>query len=132
VSCPWRVDQDARDITGFDIAKAEALAATCPDERGMGPDFGSTWFACHQSSPGREIVCAGWLARAGRAHPGVRIAVMEGRVPIQALDVAAGWPPLHQTYQEVLAKLRRTCAVRPAGSPGDPPACADVEAAADR
>lgn len=131
-SCPWRVDQGANAIPGFDIAKAEGLAGTCPDARGMGPDFGATWFACHQSAHGGEIPCAGWLARAGRTHPGVRIAVMEGRVPIEALDVAEGWPALHETYQGVLAKLRLTCAVRAAHSPDEAPSCAHPEASADR
>lgn len=131
-ACPWRVDAGACDIPGFDIAKAEGLLSTCPDTRGMGPDFGAPWFACHQSAHGGEIPCAGWLARAGRAHPGVRLAVMEGRVPIEALDVAAGWPTLHETYHDVLAKLRQACAIRGAGSGGDFPSCAGAEAAADR
>jgi hypothetical protein len=52
---------------------------------------------------------------------------MQGRVPIEALDVAAGWPALHERYQDVLEKLRRTCTVRAS----DSPARADAEAAVD-
>jgi hypothetical protein len=124
------MDQGAGDIPGFDMAMAEGLASTCPDTHGMGPDFSATWFACHQSAFGEEIPCAGWLARVGRAHPGVRFAVMKGRVPIEALDAAEDWPPLHETYQEVLAKLRLTC-VDPARdsqkerSPSEHPAAVD-------
>ena len=53
-SCPWRTDKDARDIPNFDLHLAEELANTCPDENGMGPSFGASWFACHQSREGEE------------------------------------------------------------------------------
>ncbi|WP_146010059.1 DUF6283 family protein [Burkholderia sp. WAC0059] len=105
-SCPWRRDQDARDIPNFSLEKAESLAATCPDERGMGPSFSASWFACHQSPEGHEIPCAGWLSMVGHAHPRVRIAIMEGRLNRRALEAPADGPELHQTYGEVLAKLR--------------------------
>ncbi|MDR5804917.1 DUF6283 family protein [Caballeronia sp. LZ001] len=105
-SCPWRLDQDAHDIPGFSLEKAENLAATCPDENNVGPSYGAPWFACHQSVEGREIPCAGWLASVGHAHPNVRLAIMEGRLDAQSLDAHRNGPELHQTYSEVLAKLR--------------------------
>lgn len=107
-SCPWRQDATASDIPNFDVGLAERLAATCPDERGFGPDYGAPWFACHQSRDGREIPCAGWLAVAGRTHPAVRLAVRQGRVNPQALDAGEDWPALHQNYQDVLEKLRES------------------------
>lgn len=107
-SCPWRLDQNAQDIPNFSLEKAEGLAGTCPDENGMGPSFGASWFACHQSREGAEIPCAGWLAVVGRAHPNVRIAVMEGRLDAKTLDLPPDGPTLHSTYGEVLAKLRAT------------------------
>lgn len=79
-SCPWRVHQDARDIPNFSLTLAESLAGTCPDHRGMGPEFGAPLFACHQSPVGRETHCAGWLASVAHAHPGVRLAVTRGRL----------------------------------------------------
>ena len=107
-SCPWRRDRDARDIPEFSLELAENLAGTCPDERGMGPDFGASWFACHLSREGSEMPCAGWLAVVGHAHPGVRIALREGRLNPEAISPASDGPELHDNYVEVLEKLRRT------------------------
>lgn len=107
-SCPWRIDQSASDIPNFDLSLAEALAPTSPDARGMGPDFGASMFACHQSKIGGEIPCAGWLAKVGHRHPGVRMAVMSGRISADALAPGPGWPELHNSYPEVLDKLRAT------------------------
>lgn len=104
-SCPWRTDQGAQDIPGFSIAKARDLAATCPNERGHGPSYGAELFACHQSKEGGEIPCAGWLATVGHAHPAVRIAVIGGRLPMDALSPGANWPQLHDSYGQVLQKL---------------------------
>jgi len=107
-SCPWRLDATAQDIPHFDLDLAENLAATCPDERGMGPDFGACMFACHQSKEGREIACAGWMATVGHRHPGVRLAVAMKRLDASALRPGALWPALHPNYQHVLDKLRAT------------------------
>jgi hypothetical protein len=116
-SCPWRTDQTALDIPNFDIRLAERLAATCPDAKNMGPSFDASIFACHQSKPGREIACAGWLASVGRAHPVVRLAVGTGKLDVAALGPGEGWPALHRTYPEVLRKLRRTHAGTPHATP---------------
>jgi hypothetical protein len=107
-SCPWRVDKDATDIPNFDLASAEGLAKCCPDDRNIGPDFGATMFACHQSKDGAEIACAGWMAAVGHRHPGVRIAVAMGRLDPPALRPGLRWPRLHKNYQQVLEKLRET------------------------
>ncbi|MDQ8034101.1 MAG: DUF6283 family protein [Bordetella sp.] len=112
-SCPWRVDQGAKDIPHFSLPLAEQLARTCPDERGHGPDFGAPLFACHQSRPGAEVHCAGWLASVGHAHPGVRLAITSGRLDPGSLAPEPDWPRLHTDYAQVLEKLRRTA---------DPPA----------
>lgn len=101
--CPWRRDAHAEEIPNFSLKLAEGLAATSPDEQGMGPDSFAPQFACHQSKDGEEIVCAGWLAAVGEAHPMVRMAVLRGDLPEGALDHK---PELHETYQEVIEKLR--------------------------
>lgn len=105
-SCPWRRDAVAGDIPNFDLELAESLASTCPDQRGMGPDFGASMFACHQSKVGAEFACAGWLATVGDCHPGVRLAVMSGHLDSATLSPGADWPALHANYPEVLEKLR--------------------------
>lgn len=107
-SCPWRVDQDAQAIPNFDLDLAERLAATSPDARGFGPDFGSPQFACHQSREGAEVVCAGWLAVVGAAHPQVRMQVIRGQLDPAALEPGDGWPELHGSFVEVIEKLRAT------------------------
>ncbi len=105
-SCPWRVDQRASDIPNFSIDLAENLAGTCPDERVHGPDFGAAQFACHQSRDGAEVVCAGWLAVAGHAHPAVRLSVMLGDTPHEALTPGGDWSELHESFADVIEKLR--------------------------
>lgn len=105
-ACPWRADAHAADIPGFAIELAEALAATCPDARGMGPHVGAPMFACHQSKEQHPFACAGWLAVAGHAHPGVRLAVRAGRLSDAALAASPGWPTLHASFDEMISKLR--------------------------
>lgn len=107
-SCPWQVHARASDIPNFSIELAEKLAGTCPDARGMGPDFGATHFACHQSEPGQEFACAGWLASVGHAHPGVRLAIAQGRLDVSRLSSGPDWPQLHATHGEMLEKLKAT------------------------
>ena len=108
-SCPWRVDSSADAIPSFSMALAEKLRATCPDERGMGPGFDAAWFACHQSKDGAEIPCAGWLAKVGNAHPRVRMAVIDGRLDPKVLAPGQDWPPLYDTYPQVMEQLHATC-----------------------
>lgn len=87
---------------------AEGLASTSPDRRGVGPDWNAPQFACHQSKPGEEFPCAGWLAVHGRAHPGVRWNLIQGHYEPSVLDRGADWPELHASYQEMMDKLRTT------------------------
>ncbi|WP_198386597.1 DUF6283 family protein [Burkholderia ubonensis] len=107
-SCPWRKDSTAADIPNFSMELAEGLAECSPDERNMGPNLGAKMFACHQSKHGEEFACAGWLAVAGNAHPEVRLAVFRKELDPAALRPGPDWPELHETYPEVLEKLRAT------------------------
>lgn len=104
-TCPWRRDQDAQDIPNFRLELAECLIDTCPDERGMGPDGMAASFGCHQSQPGKEVPCAGWLHQVGLAHPGVRLGLLTGTYTPEQVQPR---DDLHPNYQEVLEKLRRT------------------------
>jgi hypothetical protein len=108
-ACPWRVEAHADEIPFFSLDLAESLSATSPDERGSGPDALAPQFACHQSRPGEEIVCAGWRAAVGHAHPMVRLAVIRGDVTATALTRGADWPVLHESFAEVIEKLRADC-----------------------
>jgi hypothetical protein len=108
-SCPWLVGNDGSDIPNFSLELAEGLRSTCPAGH-LGPDFGAPLFACHQSRPGAEILCAGWLATNGHAHPGVRLKIAQGRIEIEALTPRPGWPALHGSFDELIEKLRATWA----------------------
>jgi hypothetical protein len=118
VACPWRVEASAGNIPNFSLELAEGLSRTCPDERGRGPEFGASIFACHESKQGSEFACAGWLATQGDAHPGVRLAIVQGRLSPDRLRPAPGWPALHESFAQMIAKLRRQCAPSAANHSG--------------
>lgn len=107
-SCPWRVDQDASDIPSFSLELAEGLAATCRSERGSDVPLGEPLFACHQSHPGEEVVCAAWLAVEGYGHLGARLGVALEQWPPEALEIDEDGPELHGSFAEVIEKLRAT------------------------
>ncbi|WP_164467729.1 hypothetical protein [Burkholderia gladioli] len=44
-------------------------------------------------------------------HPRVRLAVLSNRLDAAALEPDGDWPALHDSYQQVLDKLRVTRAV---------------------
>lgn len=99
-TCPWRIDKDARDIPNFDLELAERLERTCHHE------LGAPVFACHQSREGEEFPCAGWLAVYGIDSIAVRMMVIAGRVLAEALRPGADWPELHESFADVIRKLR--------------------------
>lgn len=110
--CPWVIENDPAVIPGFDLDQAEALAGTCPDEQGMGPDFGAAMMACHHSREGEDFACAGWLAVAGDHHPAVRLERMRGQIPPEALAPRPGWPALHPDFASMIAHLRQMTPTR--------------------
>lgn len=84
-NCPWRRDSVAGE---FPAERYKALRATAGSP-GAEAGFGAPMFACHKSEPGRDRACAGWLARSGTDHLGVRLAVALGRLPASALQPGA-------------------------------------------
>ena len=106
-TCPWRLKKTASDIPNFDLELAEALADTCGTP-GQEVDAAGRRFACHQSKPGEEIPCAGWLAAVGYHHIGVRVDVALGRIPAEAVVPDDDWPELHPSFDEMIEKLRAT------------------------
>lgn len=97
--CPWRKGAEPE---RFSPERWAALAASSPDRRGMGPEFGSPLFACHKSPEEAERACAGWLAQEGVAHPVVRMAVLTGDLPSCSLTPGEDWPELHATFYETM------------------------------
>jgi hypothetical protein len=87
---------------------AAYAADTIPREPGFGaPDPDDelavlgTMFACHTATA-RPMLCAGWLAVVGDAHPLVRLAIILGHLDPAVLRAKPGWPALFTSYQEML------------------------------
>ena len=56
--CPWKRSTDPRDIPdGYDLAKHHALARTIAQPG----ELNHLAMACHESPPGCEQPCVGWL-----------------------------------------------------------------------
>lgn len=103
-SCPWRVGQHADRIPGFDLTLAEGLVRTTATE------LGAPVFACHQSRPDAEVLCVGWLVRYGWDSIAIRLMLHNGRITPDELEVSDDWPECHETFEQVIAKLRADCA----------------------
>ena len=101
--CPFRRDTEPGE---FPACRYEAL------ERTVGSDDAPVmpWepiFACHKTDDGREETCAGWLAVCGHHHLAVRIAVIKGDLPPEALRPGDGWPELFGSYAEMAEQQGR-------------------------
>lgn len=68
---------------------------------------------------GIDLACAGWLAQFGGDNGGVRLAIMQGRLPDSALKPGVNWPPLHGNWADVVEAQTSTDADRPAGPNAD-------------
>lgn len=98
--CPWRAD--ARPGR-FERARWDALRASAHDERAGSAPLGAPLFACHKTAEGGERACAGWLAVEGSGHVTVRLAVVTGALPADALAPGPDWPPLFDTLEQARA-----------------------------
>lgn len=95
--CPWRVDA----IPGkFPPERYDQLRATAGGP-GAEVGFDAPIFACHMSHEGKDRACAGWLAVVGFEHLGVRFALIQGRLPGDALEPKPGWPELYSSYEDL-------------------------------
>lgn len=100
-TCPWRRDSAGGSaIPGFDIEKARGLANTV----GHGDDFRPI-MACHGSTEGDERPCVGYLAREGWTNHAVRVAAIDGRVPLDRIMDACDGIDLHDDFDSMLGAL---------------------------
>jgi hypothetical protein len=109
--CPIRADTADNPDSQVPPHRWRDLTATVIDPAtGYGPDFDASLFGCHMREPGTgaDLACAGWLARFGQEHPRVRLALAMGRLPVDALTPGENWPPLHETWPEVVANHSAT------------------------
>jgi hypothetical protein len=97
--CPWRRDQP---VGRFPACRYDALRDTAARPGGGSAPLGAPMFACHKTAEGREIACAGWLAVEGARHVGIRLAVVSGRLDVEALTPThEGWPDLYRSYGDL-------------------------------
>lgn len=108
--CPIRADNTDNPEAKFPLERWQALAVTVRDPvTGHEPSLGAPMFGCHKGAPGTndDLACAGWLAQFGADHLGVRLAVVNGRLPATALAPGENWPPLHHTWHDVVREQRQ-------------------------
>lgn len=104
-ACPWRKDVvPERDIPGgYSEEKHCNLKSTISDG-GIPTSLDISMMACHESKPGREIVCVGWLHNqlgVGNNIP-LRILALDGNLPKYELV-----GPQHQRFEDTLPKPSR-------------------------
>lgn len=106
--CPWRKDTE---LGKFPAERYEALAATSeqPHLDGLPDVFAQPMFGCHKGTPGRptaDLACAGWLAMSGLNHIGVRLALIQGRLPEESMFPGPRWPELYGSYGDMASANR--------------------------
>jgi hypothetical protein len=101
-----RADNCDNSEAKFPAERWEALRDTVRDPTTSSrPTLDDPLFGCHKGEPGtdNDLACAGWLARFGTDHVAVRLAAATGRLPESALEPDENWPPLHETWADVVS-----------------------------
>lgn len=103
--CPIRADNADNPSSKFPAERWKTLSVTVRNPRtGVEPHLHEILFGCHKGEPGTDadLACAGWLVRFGIDHLAVRYALVTGRLPASALEAGENWPPLHETWADVV------------------------------
>jgi len=98
--CPWRKDVDPRDIpNGYCETKHKGLKDTIarPGEVNLGT---LRIMACHESKPGKEIPCVGWLANQLGPGNNIGLRMKVSRNPAMADFELIG--EQHATFEDTL------------------------------
>jgi len=102
--CPWKVKTDPHTIPdGYEVEKHRALKRTIAQP---GSFRSSVAMACHESNPGEEMHCIGWLAnQMGPGNNiGLRIRMLEYDLSGVELDGEQ-----HERFEDTLPKKEKTC-----------------------
>ena len=100
-SCPWRRSNptDGTAIPGFSLTKMRHdLSRTVGDGDAFRPIM-----ACHRSREGGDHTCVGYIAREGWSNLAVRLAAIDGRIPINDIDQGCEGLDLFGSFGEMLA-----------------------------
>lgn len=101
--CPWRRDTPPGQFPASRYAELRRTSGEPGREAGLDAPL----FACHASPDDAPRACAGWLAAVGLEHLGVRLAVLRGLIPGEAIRPGPDWPPLFPSYREMAARQGR-------------------------
>jgi hypothetical protein len=102
--CPWKRGVNPRDIpNGYSVEKHRELESTI--QPGFSGLRGRKTMACHETPPGAEVACVGWLVH--QLGPGnnfvLRLAVMDGFVDANVETVG----PQHACFEDTLPQEAR-------------------------
>lgn len=97
--CPWKQSVNPRDIPeGYCEAKHRGLART------IAPPGDPTWegpaMACHESAPGREYPCVGWLVQ--QLGPGNNLGLRLWMLSCENADRLTTEGPQHARFEDTL------------------------------
>ena len=102
--CPWVTTTPPGQ---FSTERYESLRHTTGTGHDQAP-LGAPLFACHKSTEGMDLPCAGWLAAVGLESITVRVLVAQGRLPASVLRPGECWPALFADYETMArAQARR-------------------------
>ena len=105
--CPWKKGVDPNEIpNGYCETKHRGLASTIAGPRGSSSPFGALrMMACHETPPGEELPCVGWLVN--QLGPGnnlaLRMAAITKRVDANVETVG----PQHARFEATLPRRAR-------------------------
>lgn len=104
--CPWRKDVDANDIpNGYCETKHAGLTSTIAEPGVFRPGTVVRSMACHETKPGKELHCVGWLVN--QLGPGnnipLRLLVSTGRVNANVVTVG----PQHDSIEDQLPSKKK-------------------------
>ncbi|WIV52860.1 DUF6283 family protein [Amycolatopsis nalaikhensis] len=119
--CPRRRDADLTAFSDADMAKLTNANGTTGSEA----DTGAPAMSCHIDQPDTAHpmrLCAGWLAVVGRNHLAIRIAMLAGTLPPDAVTAAPDWPALHPSLEALLTERARQQAEQPQPTAAEQPA----------
>jgi hypothetical protein len=118
--CPWREDADLTAFTERDMARlarseqgVRTVDATLEDDIRAAQQ---PMMSCHNDQPGTAHamrLCAGWLAVVGPQHVPIRMALITGALPGEAVyPDTRDWPALHASLDDLLTRRQEQLAAR--------------------
>lgn len=103
--CPWKTSTNPYDIPKGYSAKLHAALASTIAEPGAFRVGGLSMMACHETSPGKELPCVGWLHhQLGVGNNlGLRMLALSGRLNMDFEVVGEQ----HECFEDTLPKKQR-------------------------